>query len=32
METQDYIFAAAIICLALCLTWGRIVADREDKK
>lgn len=30
MTLQDYIFSAAIACLALCLIWGNIVARREE--
>lgn len=31
MTAQDYIFSAAILCLALALLWGLVVARRADR-
>lgn len=31
MTVQDYIFSAAIFCLALTLLWGLVVARRADR-
>jgi hypothetical protein len=31
ITAQDYIFSAAILCLALALLWGLVVARRADR-